>query len=57
MTIKLGSTKIAAKSDGGISIYPNASSTCHFPVLCIEVAPPFFSRANHLGKTKETPST
>jgi hypothetical protein len=36
MKIKLGSTQVTAKSDGGLSLYPSVSS-CSFPVFCLEV--------------------
>jgi hypothetical protein len=46
MKIKLGqpkeskSTKIEARSDGGVSVYPTQSK-CFYPVFCVEVI--FFS--------------
>lgn len=36
MRVRLGSTKVTIKTDGGISLYPGSTS-CHFPVFCIEV--------------------
>jgi hypothetical protein len=37
MQIQLGSTKVTAKSDGGISFYPTSSSLPLYPIFCIEV--------------------
>jgi hypothetical protein len=54
MKIRLGRTQVTAKSDGGLSLYPSSSS-CHYPVLCIEVVPPYPNPSiKYLGKTKET---
>ena len=39
MKIQLGleSKRITAKSDGGLSLYLNAVSSCSYPVFCLEV--------------------
>jgi len=37
MKIKLGSIEVIAKSDGGITFHPKASSSSGYPILCIEV--------------------
>ena len=37
MTIPLGNTTVVAKSDGGISFYPDPTKPGSYPVLSIEV--------------------
>jgi len=37
MKMKLGSVEVTAKSDGGITFHPKASSSSGYPILCIEV--------------------
>lgn len=37
MQIKLGSIRVTAKSDGGISFHPKASAALGYPILCVEV--------------------
>jgi hypothetical protein len=35
----VGTKRVTAESDGGISIYVSPASSCHFPVFCLEVIP------------------
>jgi hypothetical protein len=37
MKIQLGSKRVTARSDGGISLHLNPASSCSYPVLCLEV--------------------
>jgi hypothetical protein len=37
MKIQLASKRVTARSDGGLSIYLNSTSSCSYPVLCLEV--------------------
>jgi len=40
MEITLGNSKVTAKSDGGISFYPESSAKPAYPIFCIEVVFP-----------------
>ena len=37
MYLKLGPTRVTAKSDGGSSFFPESSSSTNYPIFCIEV--------------------
>jgi hypothetical protein len=52
MKIQLHSTRVTAKSDGGLSFYTNSSS-CSYPVLCLEVPFSLLLNADNKAKRKK----
>jgi hypothetical protein len=48
MHVQLGSIKVTAKSDGGISFYPTSSSSPVYPIFCIEVFHCFLHNSHHI---------
>ena len=37
MKIQLGSTRVTAKSDGGLSLYLKKGTSCSYPIFCLDV--------------------
>src|SRR5271170_3011566 len=52
MKIQLHSTRVTAKSDGGLSFY-TSSSSCSYPVLCLEVPLSLLLDADNTAKRKK----